>query len=405
MFEGRNMSKKDLTVSVVGCALVDCVYAGVDFNSEAFRKYSSVEKGDGGLVPGQLVFMESLEKFTAVPARQMMSELTGNAPVSAENVGGPAIVAAINAAQLCSYLPVKVNFYGACGNDAEGDFIKQLVSKTPVDMSNYHTEENISTPSTQVLSDPAYHNGKGERTFINVVGSAGNYDSRMLGDKFFDADILLFSATALVPQIHDGLTALLKRGKAAGKINMVSTVFDFRNEMRDPNNRWPLGESDESYQYIDLLAVDWEEARRMSGEEELEKIVEFFTSRGVSSICITHGAKNFYIYSDGRLFREMPLRAMPVNELVNEDLAKYPQRRGDTTGCGDNFAGGLLASLIMQLAEGRNPGELDMRTAAAWADASGGFACFCLGGTYLEKQPGEKYAQVKRYCDYYLANQ
>ena len=52
---------------------------------------------------------------------------------------------------------------------------------------------------------------------------------------------------------------------------MVATVFDFRNEMRDPNGRWPLGESEESYKYIDLLAVDWDEARRLSGEEELER--------------------------------------------------------------------------------------------------------------------------------------
>ena len=65
----------------------------------------------------------------------------------------------------------------------------------------------------------------------------------------------------------------------------------------------------------------------------------------------------------------------------------------------------INASIIMQLSEGAAAGELDMRTAAAWADASGGFACFCLGGTYLEKSKGDKYAQVKRYCDYYLANQ
>ena len=120
---------------------------------------------------------------------------------------------------------------------------------------------------------------------------------------------------------------------------------------------------------------------------------------------ITHGAKNFHVYSDGRLFNRTELSSWAVNELVNQDLAQYPERRGDTTGCGDNFAGGLLASLIMQLSEGKTAGELDMRTAAAWADASGGFACFCLGGTYIEKAPGEKYALVKRYCDYYLANQ
>ena len=82
------MSNKNITVSVVGCSLLDCVHAKVDFNSEAFRKYSSVKNGDGGLVPGQLVFMESLEKFTGVPAAKMLSELTNDVPAAARNVRG-----------------------------------------------------------------------------------------------------------------------------------------------------------------------------------------------------------------------------------------------------------------------------------------------------------------------------
>ncbi len=398
------MSKKKINVSVVGCSLVDCVYADVDFSSAAFRKYSSVNNGDGGLVPGQLVFMESLEKFSGVSARQLMSELTDNKLVPARNVGGPAVVAAINASQLCCNYPAEIKFYGARGRDESADFIDSIVSQTPLDVTNY-VKIDGATPSTQVLSDPTYHDGKGERTFINVIGAANNYMPEDIGDEFYQSDVLFFSATALMPPLHDALTGLLKKAKAAGKITMVSTVFDFRNEMRDPEGRWPLGESDESYKYIDLLAIDWDEARRMSGEEELEKIVGFFADRGVSSLFITHGAKDFFVYSDGRLFTQKALSALPVNLLVNEDLAKYPERRGDTTGCGDNFAGGLLTSLIMQLSDGKEPGNLDWHDAAAWAGASGGFACFCLGGTYLEKAPGEKYELVKRYYDYYMANQ
>ncbi|MBO5721536.1 MAG: carbohydrate kinase family protein, partial [Lentisphaeria bacterium] len=255
------MRKKPVTVSVVGCSLADCVYAKVDFNSAAFKKYSSVANGDGGLVPGQLVFMESLEKFANAPAAQLLAELTDNEPVSGRNVGGPAVVAAINAAQLCCNYPVKVNFYGSLGNDEKADFIESIVKQTPIDITNYKRIAG-ATPSTEVLSDPTYHDGKGERTFVNVIGSANDYQPAALGDDFFESDVLVFSATALVPPLHDNLTSLLKRGKEAGKINMVATVFDFRNEMRDPAGRWPLGESDESYKYIDILAVDWDEARR-----------------------------------------------------------------------------------------------------------------------------------------------
>ena len=389
-------------VSVTGCALADCVYPEIDFNSPVFRRYASRKPGDGGLVPGQLVFLEALAQFSGEPPETVLANLTAGHEMAARNVGGPAVVAAVNAAQITWRMPGKVKFYGVCGNDDNGRFIRTLLGKTPVDLSHYRTAAGI-TPSTQVLSDPASHDGKGERTFVNVIGAAGQYGPEALDDAFFDSDILLFSATALVPELHDHLTALLKRGRDAGRINMVATVFDFRNEMRDPVGRWPLGESDESYRCIDLLVIDWDEARRLSGEEELEKMIEFFRSHGTGSVVITHGAKEFYIWSSGTLFAPTELRALPVCALVGKELAEHPERRGDTTGCGDNFAGGLLASLKMQLASGVKPGALDLYDAAGWACASGGFACFCLGGTYVESRPGEKYEQLRRFRDAYRA--
>ena len=139
----------------------------------------------------------------------------------------------------------------------------------------------------------------------------------------------------------------------------------------------------------------------MSGKSDLTEISGFLSSSGVSSFVITHGAKDFYVWSDGRVFRKTPLTPYPVSALVDEDLAADPSLRGDTTGCGDNFAGGFVSSLVRQFAEGREKGDFDMTDAAAWAAASGGFACFCLGGTYLEKREGEKREKLQRYHDAY----
>ncbi|MFA7185716.1 MAG: hypothetical protein WC082_12515, partial [Victivallales bacterium] len=80
----------------------------------------------------------------------------------------------------------------------------------------------------------------------------------------------------------------------------------------------------------------------------------------------------------------------------------HPEKRGDTTGCGDNFAGGALTSVVKQLLAGRQAGELEILDACAWACASGGFACFTLGGTYLENVPGEKLGKVKPFYEAYL---
>lgn len=62
-----------------------------------------------------------------------------------------------------------------------------------------------------------------------------------------------------------------------------------------------------------------------------------------------------------------------------------------------------MASLIRQIMEGAAPGEISALDAAAWAAASGGAACFCKGGTFIEKMPGEKLAILRRYAEAYLA--
>lgn len=397
-----------MKINVCGCALMDNLYTDISFSSAAVKKYLSQLDGDGGISPGKLVFAEDLEQFAGVPYSTILREISSDRKPDAVNLGGPAIVGAINAAQILYNTDAEFFYYGACGDDESGKILCGIAAKTPLNMTHYHVFSG-STPTTDVLSDPSFHNGKGERSFINRIGASAAITPEILGDEFFQADALWFAATALTPAIHDALTSLLRRGRKEGKLNIVSTVFDFRNEKKDPVGPWPLGESAESYTYIDLLIVDFDEALRLSGKKTLAEAAEFLQRSGVSSFFITHGAKNFYGWSDGRLFVKTPddpanlygMTVYPVSALADEDLAKYPERRGDTTGCGDNFAGGIVASLIRQWMEGVSAGAISAQDAAAWAAASGGAACFCKGGTFIEKEPGEKLAILRRYATAY----
>lgn len=115
--------------------------------------------GDGGLAPGKLVFADALEAFTGKSYPELKRALTGGRAPHAENLGGPAIVGAINASQILSDLPVTFKFYGATGNDGTADFLRSIIAKTPLDASNYVTLPGAS-PSTDVLSDPRAHEGK-----------------------------------------------------------------------------------------------------------------------------------------------------------------------------------------------------------------------------------------------------
>lgn len=383
-----------------GCSLADILYTGIDFEGEEFARFRSRSAGDGGLVPGQLVFAREIERFAGLDVDEILSTVTRGAPPASRNLGGPAVVALINASQfLYDRREIEISFKGAAGDDDNGHFILSTIGATSLAIDDYKIVPGAS-PVTYVLSDPSFHDGHGERTFINNVAAAGSLAPADLDSTFFDGDILLFGATGLVPQLHDGLTELLERAKRGGSMTVVTTVYDFRSEKRSPLKRWLLGSSDESYRYIDLLVTDREEALRLSGGDSLAEAAEFFVRRGVGAFVITNGPDPVQFYARGGLFAPAE-GSLPVSLRVSEELAGSGHH-GDTTGCGDNFAGGMIASIALQMNRG-SAGELDLPSACALGMVSGGFACFYLGGTFHEREAGEKRAAIVPFYESYRA--
>jgi len=389
-----------IIVAGTGCALADYLYTGVKFDSPQFVKYLSREPGDGGLMPGRLVFTEELERFAGIPYSDICREITRGESPNAFNIGGPGLVSLINASQLLDKEKFEVHFYGGTGKDQTAGLIDQMVRKTPLNIDNYHQVSDRRTPFTDVLSDITY-DGHGERTFVNNIGAAWDYTPEHLADDFFEADIVCFGGTALVPQIHDNLTSLLKRAKRNGCITVVNTVFDFRNEKKNPDRPWPLIDLPENYFLIDCLIMDCEESLRISGKQTIKEAAEYFFSQNVGAMIITSGANELYAFSNGDLFDKTQLLKLPVSDRVTRQIERNPSSKGDTTGCGDNFTGGVIASIAMQLTTG-DIGKLDLKDAIAWGVASGGFACFYLGGTYIEKTEGEKHEIVEEFKNEYI---
>jgi sugar/nucleoside kinase (ribokinase family) len=126
----------------------------------------------------------------------------------------------------------------------------------------------------------------------------------------------------------------------------------------------------------------------------------WFARQGVGTIVVTEGSRNIRLQSSGALFAKLEDTTLPVSRAIDEELAAHPEKRGDTTGCGDNFAGGLLASLAEQ-AGTLSRGKLDLTEACSWAAASGGFACFTVGGAFYENRPGEKLELVEPFVKRY----
>jgi len=354
-----------IIVSGVGCCLVDLLFTNIDFRGNKIHPYLSKKRGDGGLIPGHLVFQEEFEKYSGGSFELALNKITGGRTYENINIGGPSIVSLINLAQLADKEYCEVRFYGRGGNDELGQYLLASLKKTPVKMKDFKLINN-RTPCTVVLSDPSFDSYHGERIFLNSIGAAWNYYPNELNDEFFDSDITIFGGTALVPRIHDNMTSLLKKAKSKGCTTVVNTVFDFRNEKENPSTKWPLGESEESYGYIDLLITDKEEALRLSGKQDTRNAIRFFINKKVSSLIITNGTNNISTYSDGRFFNISGLREMPISQKISDQLKNV--QAGDTTGCGDNFVGGVMASIVNQLHYGVN--RPDLQEACCWGIVS-----------------------------------
>ncbi len=387
---------RKIIVSGIGCCLVDLLFNDIDFNSDTIRPYLSQKRGDGGLIPGQLVFMEEFEKFCRTDLDEVLNHITRGKDYDKINIGGPSIVSLICVAQLTDNEHCEVRFYGRGGKDDIGQYLLSSLKKTPVILKDYKLIDN-RTPSTVVLSDPSYDKGHGERMFINSIGAAWNYQPDEIDEEFFSSDIVVFGGTALVPQIHDHIEVLLKKAKSKGCITIVNTVFDFRNEKENPSKKWPLGENDETYKYIDLLIADRMEAFRLSGEHDIGSAVKFFIGKKVSSLIITNGSQNITAYSNGHFFTSSDIFELPVSHKITNELENF--QGGDTTGCGDNFVGGVIASIVEQLQKGVN--HPDIQEACSWGIVLGGFACFYMGGTYFEESIGEKRNRIIPYYESY----
>ncbi len=389
---------KQIEVSGVGCCLVDYLFNNISFTSEIFSKYVSKRSGDGGLTPGQLVFAEEFEKFSGQDFESAIREITKGKPADKVNIGGPGIVALIHAAQMLEQTGCRVRFYGGRGEDETGNYIQSSLVNTPVNIDNYKLVKGV-TPSTVVLSDPDFQEGSGERVFINSIGAAGNYLPEYLDDRFFSSDVVVFGGTALVPAIHDNLTELLIKAKSGGCKTVVNTVYDFRSQKANPDKKWPMGKSDDSYRNIDLLITNHEEALRLSGKTALNDAMEFFRNLGTGAVIVTNGAQNISMFaSKNSIFGETGLTEMPVSAAISKELNKG--HSGDTTGCGDNFAGGVIAGLVMQLQN--NSTKINLKETATWGTVSGGFSCFYMGGTYHQKKTGEKQKRIVPYYEAYL---
>ena len=259
------------------------------------------------------------------------------------HVGGCASNAAIDLAKL----GVPVVFSGKVGKDSFGSFVRETLNENGVDTAGLVTDASVST----TVSIVCIHES-GERSFLYQPGSSSKFHADEISRELIDSSDIVFYAGACLMQELDGepIAEVMKYAHEKGKYTVMDTAWDFED-------KW-LPKVKDVIPHLDLFMPSIEEAQKITGEEDINKVADALFALGARNVIVKAGKSGALVCpADGERWM-MPtyLKYKPV----------------DTTGAGDSFCAGFLAGL----AQG-----WDYYRSAAFANAVGTHCIMCIGAS------------------------
>ncbi len=254
-------------------------------------------------------------------------------------VSGAAGTAVIAAAKM----GLKSLAVGGVGDDLMADWVLDRIAKFGVDISALERIRGARTSSSIVLT-----RADGSRPALHMKGATGDFvvePARF--DAVTDARVFHLGGVGLMDAM-DGApnAALMKHAKARGCVTTVDVFAGSPADLPDVAAVLP---------YTDYFMPSIEEARALSGLEELDDCVRFFLDRGVKACVFTLGGDGAY-YGDA--------------EGVSFHVPAFDIQVKCTCGCGDAFDAGFAVGLCR---------GLDLETIVRFAQATSALNASGLG--------------------------
>lgn len=213
-----------------------------------------------------------------------------------------------------------------------------------------------------------YHNDLNSRdTLVTEVNVLENFDPK-IPKSMQDAEILMLG------NLHPGVQlSVLERMKNRPKLVILDTM-----------NFWMDSAWDTLMLMIaktDVITINDEEARQLSGEYSLVKAAKKIHDMGPEFVIIKKGEHGALLFHDGKIFA---IPALPLEEVF------------DPTGAGDTFAGGFAA----YLAKKEDFSFETMKSALIVGSAMASFTVEKFGTEKLQEvTEGEMIARIKNFKD------
>jgi sugar/nucleoside kinase (ribokinase family) len=206
------------------------------------------------------------------------------------------------------------------GNDEAGMMVKNTWRKVGLDLRFLKVTKTHTTAVSVGLIDSA-----AQPRFIHTPGANAILNSKDIEIAKYSkigAKILHIAGYFVLPGLLDGILAKkLMEARREGIFTSLDTVLSPR--FWKPEFLWPcLSE-------LDTFMCNQKEATRLTGEDTPEEAAEVLVNKGANTVIVKLGKEGCFI-RDG-IFRERIMA--PIVDVV------------DTTGAGDAFAAGYLASI------------------------------------------------------------
>lgn len=258
-------------------------------------------------------------------------------------VSGAAGVAAIAAAKM----GLKTRAIGGLGNDLMGDWVMQRLTDFNVNTTMMQRQADWKTSSSIVTT-----RRDGSRPALHMKGATGTFVVAPEDfDKATDSKVFHLGGVGLMDAMDGESNAnLMKHAKARGCITTVDIFAGSAADLPDVAAVLP---------YTDYFMPSIEEARALSGIEDLVSCTQFFHDKGVAACVFTLGGDGAYFsHTDGTRFH----------------IPAYDIKVKCTCGCGDAFDAGFAVALVK---------GFDMEKAVRFAQATS-----ALNATGLGSQAG-----------------
>ena len=247
-----------------------------------------------------------------------------------------------------SVMKTDVSLVSVIGGDFPQEYLDMMTSKG----INLDGVEMIKDGKTFFWSGK-YHNDLNSRdTLVTELNVLENFNPKIPASAA-DAEVLLLGNLHPAVQL-----AVLERMNSRPKL----VILDTMNFWMDLT--WDL--LMEVIAKTDVITINDEEARQLSGEYSLVKAAQKIHTLGPKYVIIKKGEHGALLFDDGKVFA---IPALPLEEVF------------DPTGAGDTFAGGFAS----HIAKSENISFENMKSAIIVGSAMASFTVEEFGTQRLEK--------------------